>query len=271
MSTVRVANVWGWEQYFNELIIFLRHANRNLGTADWNHAAHIIERLQVDLHAIHRCLIKIILLHPQICVESLTVIKDQLESDADLRSVAEKIEELVGCCRQIEHEWESYIDTLESSEQYSYQASVVLRGRRGRPRFVIQREQLLYLASLGFSWTSISSLLGVSRMTVYRRRMEYDLLSEPTNVINDDALKDLLREIKREHPYLGQTMILGLIRAQGYYVSRERLRDTIKQIDPLCSTLRWHSITYRRQYRVPSPNALWHIGMKLLCNSNQIN
>ena len=42
MSTVRVANVWGWEQYFNELIIFLRHANRNLGTADWNHAAHII-------------------------------------------------------------------------------------------------------------------------------------------------------------------------------------------------------------------------------------
>jgi len=255
-----MSNVWGWEQYFNEFIIFLRHANRNLGTADWNHATHIIERLQVQ--AIHSCL-KIILFPSQICVESLTVIRDQLESDADLRSVAEKIEELVDCCRQIEHEWEHYVDTLESNEQYSYQASVALRGGRGRPRFIIQREQLLYLTSLGFSWTNISLLLGVSRMTVYRRRIEYDLLSEPTNPLNDDALKDLLREIKRGHPNLGQTMILGLIRAQGYYVSRERLRDAIKQIDPLCTALRWHSITYRRQYRVPSPNALWHIGMLL--------
>ena len=58
-------------------------------------------------------------------------------------------------------------------------------------------------------------------------------------------------------------MILGLIRAQGYYVSRERLRDAIKQIDPFCTALRWNSITYKRQYRVPSPNALWHIGMLL--------
>ena len=40
-------------------------------------------------------------------------------------------------------------------------------GRRGgRPRFSIEREQLVYLRSLRFSWVDISNLLGVSRMTV---------------------------------------------------------------------------------------------------------
>ncbi|XP_065892452.1 uncharacterized protein [Dysidea avara] len=37
------------------------------------------------------------------------------------------------------------------------------------------------------------------------------------------------------------------------------LREALKQADPLGTALRWNSITYRRQYKVPSPNALWHI------------
>jgi len=43
-----MANViWGWQQYFAELTEFLRHANRNLGSADEDYSAHIIERFQV--------------------------------------------------------------------------------------------------------------------------------------------------------------------------------------------------------------------------------
>ena len=98
-------------------------------------------------------------------------------------------------------------------------------------------------------------------MTVYRRRAEYGLLADPVSTLNDNELKDLLRRIRREHPNIGQTMIMGLIRAQGYRVSRARVRDAIQQIDPLSTTLRWHTITCRRQYRVPSPNSLWHIGL----------
>ena len=201
----------------------------------------------------------------QICVESLTVIRDQLESanDLQLRPILQQIEELIECCRQIEHKWDRYLDTLESTGDHSYRVSVQA-GVRGRPRFVIQREQLLYLTSLGFSWTNISSLLGVSRMTLYRRRAEYDLLSDPSHLPDNDTLKDLIREIKREHPNLGQTMILGLIISQGYYVSRDRLREALKQADPLGTALQWNSITYRRQYKVPSPNALWHIGKYFL-------
>ena len=40
------------------------------------------------------------------------------------------------------------------------------RGRR--PRFEISKDQVVYLASLSFTWTEIAALLGVSRMTLFR-------------------------------------------------------------------------------------------------------
>ena len=167
---------------------------------------------------------------------------------------------------KIEHEWDCYIDRLESSGDSYYQVTTEFTGQRGRPRFNIQREQLLYLSSLGFSWTSIASLVGVSRMTLYRRRAELNFLADPVHTLNNEELEHLLTEIRREHPNLGQTMMLGLVRAQGYYVSRARLRDAIRRIDPLNTALRWHAITHRRQYSVPSPNSLWHIGNYYISN-----
>ena len=184
-----------------------------------------------------------------------------MEAITEMRTVVQQLDILIECCRQIEHEWDCYIDRLEGSRDSCYQVTTELTGQRGRPRFNIQREQLLYLSSLGFTWTNIAALLGVSRMTLYRRRAELNLLTDPLRTLNDEQLKDILREIRREHPNLGQTMMLGLVRAQGYYVSRARLRDAVQQIDPLSTALRWHAITHRRQYRVPSPNSLWHISI----------
>jgi len=96
---------------------------------------------------------------------------------------------------QLRGEFYCYIDRLKSNGHHSYQVSAEFTGQRGQPHFVIHREQLLYLISLGFSWTGIVSLLGVSHMTAYRRREEYNLLDDPSNTLNDDELKDLLREI----------------------------------------------------------------------------
>ena len=48
-----------------------------------------------------------------------------------------------------------------------------LPGERGHPSFTIQRDQILYLLSLGFSWTNIASLLSVSL---------YDSLSQKSRV-----------------------------------------------------------------------------------------
>ena len=80
-----------------------------------------------------------------------------------------------------------YLDRLECGEaaQFSYRAlQMRVEGRRGRPRFDIPREQLVYLASLSFNWVQIASILGVSRMTMYRRRQELGIVSEPRQELN---------------------------------------------------------------------------------------
>ena len=43
----------------------------------------------------------------------------------------------------------------------------------GHPRFDVTVEQLEYLSSLSFTWAKIAQLLGISRMTLYRKRLEY--------------------------------------------------------------------------------------------------
>ena len=104
--------------------------------------------------------------------------------------------------------------------------------------------------------------VGLSRMTVYRRRVEYDLVRDPRIVPSDTQLRAILKEIKAGQSELGETMIMGRIRGMSYRVPRHRLREAIRSTDPLHTALRWRGgLTARRPYCVPGPNSLWHIGM----------
>ena len=81
--------------------------------------------------------------------------------------------ELIGCIRFIYRKWCEYEGILDSRANLStfmaYQASSSTSpARAGRPQFDISKEQLEYLSSLGFKWTEVAALLGVSRMTIYR-------------------------------------------------------------------------------------------------------
>ena len=55
-----------------------------------------------------------------------------------------------------------------TSGSTSYQASISPKAGLGMPNFLISKDQLEYLSSLGFRWKEITIRLGVSRMTVYR-------------------------------------------------------------------------------------------------------
>ena len=111
-----------------------------------------------------------------------------------------------------------------------------------------------YLSSLGFTWTAIASMLGVSRMTVYRRRQEFNML-EVGEPISDADLLSLLRELRDTFPEMGEVMVLGRVRARGYSVSRDRVRRGIRETDPLNTALRGLTgMTARRPYSVPGPN-----------------
>ena len=49
-----------------------------------------------------------------------------------------------------------------------------------------------------------------------------------------------------EHPRVGQTFIIGRLRAQGYRVTRERVRQATRTCDPLNVALRWQGMDIRR-------------------------
>ena len=44
----------------------------------------------------------------------------------------------------------------------------------GRPRLIVNKEDIQSLRRLNYSWTKIALLLGISRHTLYRRLKEYD-------------------------------------------------------------------------------------------------
>jgi len=61
-------------------------------------------------------------------------------------------------------------------------------------------------------------------------------------------------------------MMCGYLRANGLVIQRDRVRHSMKRIDPLGSAARWGRGVTRRTYSVPTPNALWHLDshMKLV-------
>ena len=96
---------------------------------------------------------------------------------------------------------------------------------------------------------------------MYRRRVDYGLVNDPQSEISDRDLESLITSIRRDVPYSGISMMCGSLRSRGIRVTRERVRNLLRTIDPLGSGLRSPAgLTHRRPYSVPGPNSLWHIG-----------
>lgn len=114
---------------------------------------------------------------------------------------------------------------------------------RGRPRVVIESEQLRYLVEYGFKTKDIAELHGCCRRTIERRMNEYN--------------------IHREYRFClincGEKTISGRLRSSGVNIQRERIRESIRRVDPSGIRARCRCILHRRTYHVSSPNALWHL------------
>lgn len=220
--------MWGWERFFDELETFLTSANREIGSATPEYAEYGLERLGV-------------------CIQALSSICHQMGSELDIEmlEIRESLVEIRGCCRSLLVIWQSYIDQLDSNytvvsraQMECYQAPTLRQGR-GRPHAIISQEQLQYLRSMNFSWTQIAELLGVSRMTVYRRRRDLGMVDfdEATRNVSDNELQRLLQVMRQEMPNLGEALVIGQLHAMGYAVSRQRVRNAIHATDPLNTAL----------------------------------
>ena len=246
------SQLWGWEAFFDELSAFLRELHRRYESCSEAYGSYAMERLEI-------------------CISSVSRLKNHLEDGLTrveqenrpiVRRYVSDMEELVSYLRSLSREFQDHVDARERmSESMRYRVEVSQPTGRGRPRFLISRDQLEYLRSLLFTWTEIATLIGVSRMTIFRRRQEFGMLEEPVRTLTDPELRDKLSEIRRTFSEAGEKMILGQLRSMGYQIIRARVRETLRSVDPINTALRWQGgITARRSYSVPGPNSLWHIG-----------
>ena len=76
--------------------------------------------------------------------------------------------------------------------------------------------------------------------------------------MTDAALDVEVLEIHNRHSEAGSRIVEGMLRSQGLLIQRQRIRDSLRRIDPQGTQERLARALHRRKYRVPSPNSLWH-------------
>ena len=246
------SQIWGLEVLFQDIESFLRASGHELGYCSVSYGTHTLERMELYMSS---------LVYLKNLLDDNIMQMSEQHRSAVIECVGQ-ITRLISCLRSLAKEWQLYVDTKEQqADLVRYHASIQQSGR-GRPRFLVAKEQLEYLHSLGFTWTDVAHLIGVSRMTVYRRREEYGMLDEPITVISDSELRQKVLQIKTTLPEVGESIVIGQLRSMGYKVTRWRVREILRSTDPVNVTLRWPGgATARRQYSVPGPNSSWHVGM----------
>lgn len=113
----------------------------------------------------------------------------------------------------------------------------------------------------GFNWSDISRLLGTSRQTLYLWRVQNGYCSENDALmeISDAQLDNLVHLYLLDYPTRGESMTAGYLLGLGYFVTRQRLRDSVNRVDPGGRQERRTVQARRVAYNVPGPHCLWHI------------
>ena len=246
--------LWGWDDLFLEMERFLLDADGRFRSASPEFAEYVVERMEI-------------------VIKALSAISQSLESgsgdlDDDHIELRSSIDIIRNCCQSLQLLWQAEVDAVEDhlgvaqNDESGYSVPRVVDGR-GRPKAVVSREQLLHLRSLNFSWSQIGQLLGVSRVTLYRRRRELGMTdADVSRTMDDTELRSFISQLREEFPTIGESLVIARIHSAGYHVPRARIRLAIRITDPINTALRWRGIiTTRRPYSVAGPNSLWHIGM----------
>ena len=173
---------WGWSEYFSELERFFADLERQYGIARGSYCDYATERLDVCELTLNRL--------------SSVIDAGRSPEGTVLFGLRARLERLTDLVRSLRFQWHQYSATSDTrSEQSSYRAISIAGGRRGRPSFFVSEQQILYLRSLSFTWIEIASLLGISRMTLYRRRQEFGLMEDPRTVPSDVELSQLVQDL----------------------------------------------------------------------------
>ncbi|VDB89332.1 unnamed protein product [Peniophora sp. CBMAI 1063] len=129
----------------------------------------------------------------------------------------------------------------------------------GRPRKEIDLSFLRNATSPARKIThaELAAALGMSRQTFYARRREARLPPRYAD-LSDDELDTLVKLYKLVKPNAGRNFTDAFLRRHGFRVQMNRIRGSLRRVDPIGQKLREHITVKRREYHVPGPNHLWH-------------
>ena len=162
--------------------------------------------------------------------------------------VISDLNELVFIMNELSRDFDRIV---EDSERFTFTASsslndrlsaVARNGLVGRPRLQILQEQLQTLHNdAGFRWADIGRILGISEITLRRRRHEFGLpvgVGEDFSDISNDDLDEYVRKILEVTPSAGRRLVEGGLRQRELRIQRYRIQESIRRVDPVVSTLR---------------------------------
>ena len=129
----------------------------------------------------------------------------------------------------------------------------------GAPKFDIPRNFLVDLVEEGFKVKEISSMIGVSERTIFRRFQDYDIKVTQFDNITDEELDEKLLVLCTEFPNCGEKMLNEMLKEKGIILQRSRIRESLHRIDFEGVRRRKKNGLTRRIYNVEGPNHLWHL------------
>ena len=77
--------------------------------------------------------------------------------------------------------------------------------------------------------------------------------------MEDEVLDDIVAGQLQSCPSMGERLLAGALRSEGLRIHRQRLCESIMQVDPLGRIWRRFQVMRRRIYKVEGPNALWYV------------
>ena len=144
---------------------------------------------------------------------------------------------------------------------------VEMAGIRGRPRADINADHLEKLLEQGFSVGKIANegLLGkryhINTVHKFMRKNGMAAVRSRYSTINDGDLLAKVTCINKEFPKSGYREVQSLLITQtpSLKVQERRVRVALSTADPTGTSVRKRSALKRRVYKVPTPNAFWHL------------
>ena len=105
--------------------------------------------------------------------------------------VLQDISQLMAILHEFAHFYNEHameIEDLSSGPDLLLQCPVTQTGAPGRPTIIISRAQIETLVEMGFNYSTIARMFGVSQRTLLRRRIEYGLpvVCSFTNISDTD-------------------------------------------------------------------------------------